>query len=418
MRVWLVTIGEPLPIDSANERLLRTGIVAEALVARGHDVVWWTSAFNHSLKSFRANEDRSIQLGPKLRLELLYGGGYRRNISIDRIRDHRRLAARFQELAASAPPPDIIQCSFPPVELSLAAVEFGRSKGIPVILDIRDLWPDVFWDVAPRVLRPVARFATQHWTRDVRRACAGASHIWGHAPAFVEWGLEHAGRAGTSHDRVFPHAYVDWQPSDAQRREAEATWDSLGVRRDDGSTTVCFTGTIGHQFDMETVLDAAAQLRAHPIRFVMCGTGDQLDRLRQRAAGLSNCIWPGWRTRFEIWTLLRRASIGLAPYIRRTDFLATIPNKAAEYFSANLPVALSLDEGLLHGLLHEYDCGFSYAGNAAVLAEHLRRLHVDRDTLTRMSANARTLFDRRFRADIVYREMIDALETIAGASRR
>jgi glycosyltransferase involved in cell wall biosynthesis len=190
------------------------------------------------------------------------------------------------------------------------------------------------------------------------------------------------------------------------------------VRRDDGATTVCFTGTIGHQFDMETVLDAAAQLQSLPIRFVLCGTGDQLDRLRQRATGLSNCVWPGWRTRFEIWTLLRRASIGLAPYIRRRDFLATIPNKAAEYFSASLPVALSLDEGLLRGLLDEYDCGFSYAGDAAVLAEHVRRLHADRGALTRMAANARTLFDSRFRADIVYGEMIDALESIAGESRR
>ena len=38
MRVWLVTIGEPLPIDGTNERLCRTGILANMLVKRGHKV--------------------------------------------------------------------------------------------------------------------------------------------------------------------------------------------------------------------------------------------------------------------------------------------------------------------------------------------------------------------------------------------
>ncbi|MCL6590483.1 MAG: hypothetical protein K6U80_11060 [Firmicutes bacterium] len=35
MKIWLVAIGEPLPTDGNNERLLRMGILANLLVARG-----------------------------------------------------------------------------------------------------------------------------------------------------------------------------------------------------------------------------------------------------------------------------------------------------------------------------------------------------------------------------------------------
>ena len=47
MKVWLFQTSEPLPIKGDNMRLLRTGMMAEALTNRGHEVVWFTGTFNH-----------------------------------------------------------------------------------------------------------------------------------------------------------------------------------------------------------------------------------------------------------------------------------------------------------------------------------------------------------------------------------
>ena len=33
------------------------------------------------------------------------------------------------------------------IELCAAAISFGRSNGIPVVVDIRDLWPDSYIDL-------------------------------------------------------------------------------------------------------------------------------------------------------------------------------------------------------------------------------------------------------------------------------
>jgi hypothetical protein len=55
MRVWLITVGEPLPLDGPGERMLRTGILAAFLAARGHEVVWWSSSFDHVRKRQRSD---------------------------------------------------------------------------------------------------------------------------------------------------------------------------------------------------------------------------------------------------------------------------------------------------------------------------------------------------------------------------
>ena len=48
------------------------------------------------------------------------------------------------------PRPDVIVASFPPIELAAAAVRLGRQFGVATVVDVRDLWPDVFRTMAGR----------------------------------------------------------------------------------------------------------------------------------------------------------------------------------------------------------------------------------------------------------------------------
>ena len=57
------------------------------------------------------------------------------------------------------PRPDLILCSYPTIELSVEAVRYGRTHGIPVVLDVRDLWPDIVLDLLPTILRSPGRVA-------------------------------------------------------------------------------------------------------------------------------------------------------------------------------------------------------------------------------------------------------------------
>src|ERR1051326_5547222 len=108
MRVWLVHAGEPLPCDSKTVRLLRIGLLAELLEERGHEVVWWSTAFDHNHKVPRPAGETRLTLRPGYTLFLLGGMGYSSNVSIRRWINHWQLSRRFAEIAPDQPRPDIV----------------------------------------------------------------------------------------------------------------------------------------------------------------------------------------------------------------------------------------------------------------------------------------------------------------------
>jgi len=227
----------------------------------------------------------------------------------------------------------------------------------------------------------------------------------------VEWGLGHAGRLATPLDRAFPLGYSDRPPSQDAIAGAERAWGELGVARDRGEFVVAFAGTMGLQkLDMAPVLAAARALQGRGVRFVFCGDGDGIDRFKAMAIGLDNVVFPGWVGRAEIWTLLRIASVGLAPYRSSLNYTGNLPNKPIEYLSAGLPILSSLD-GTLRALLLRHGCGITYEG-ADDLASALSGLLDDTGRLEAMSAAASDLYRKEFVAEVVYDELSRYLETI------
>jgi glycosyltransferase involved in cell wall biosynthesis len=239
-------------------------------------------------------------------------------LSFKRILDHRQIAGKFSALARREErKPDIILASLPTIELSLAAVRHGRENGVPVVLDIRDMWPDIFVEAVPVVLRPLARILLIPMFRDARTACAGATAITGAIEGFVPWGLKRGGRLRTGLDRAFPMGYVTRPPADQQILAAERHWDGLGVLEEDAHRTLCFIGTLGRQFDIETVLSAATECSRQNLfwRFVFCGASDRLEEYKKKAQGVGNVFFPGWVNSAQIHVLMRRPAVGLNPLL-------------------------------------------------------------------------------------------------------
>ena len=246
MRVWLVTIGEPVPVqEGARDRLHRTGYFAHFLADHGHEVTWWTSTFDHFRKKHLFGEDVTIELGPNLRVRLLKGCGYRNNLSLARMRDHRQIAKKFASEAIAAPRPDILVAALPTIELSLESVLFGKREGVPVVLDMRDMWPDIFADSVPAAARPLARLALGPLFSQARAACAGATAITGITEAFVEWGLAHGGRKRSGFDKAFPMGYTVVPPPSEAIAKAETYWDSFGITEEGDDFVACFIGNVG-----------------------------------------------------------------------------------------------------------------------------------------------------------------------------
>lgn len=419
LRVWLVTVGESLPLPGSGARLLRAGILSGILARQGHQVVWWTSTFDHWQRRHLFNSDTELRLANGVVLRLLHGCGYRRNISIRRIVDHILVARSFSRLANREPAPDVILCSLPTLELSIAATRYGIHNNVPVIVDIRDLWPDIMLEAAPKWARVLARFALFPMYYQAGRACRDAYAITGNSPPFVDWGLGQANREATALDRSFPFGYFASPPKEHDLVAAERFWGQYGLTEGRGSFIACFFGTMGHQFDLDTVLDAALMLESEgrDILFVLCGVGERLDALKIHAGQSRVVIFPGWVGHAEIYALMRMASIGLAPYRNHAGFIGNLPNKPIEYLAGGLPVLSSLD-GYLGGFLARHGCGLTYPdGEARALHDILLDIYENRQKLKKMALNARAVFAEQFDADRVYGGMSDYLREVVSAYR-
>jgi len=415
MRVWLITIGEPLPTDNTGHRLLRTGILADMMSGNGHDVVFWSSTFNHVLKCHRARSDLHLDVNESYQIRPLHGVGYSANISLRRLLNHRGVAAKFRKQAPAAHRPDVILCSLPTLELCVEATTYGHRYGVPVVLDVRDQWPDLFLDLLPWGARHLARLALSPMFRDVRRACSRAAAITGVTREFVQWGLGHANRQCGPLDRPFPMGYVEKTPSQREIHDAEDFWNSHGISLQNSEFVACFFGTIGRHFEIDPLIRAAKILAAsgRRIRWVICGSGEHLDRCRQLAVDCQNILFPGWIDAAKIWMLMRISHVGLAPYVSSENFVTNLPNKPIEYLSAGLPIVSSL-RGVLADLLLLNDCGVTYANRQVdQIVQALEALYDDPRRLKAMSANACALYQDQFIAENVYAQMQDYLLEVA-----
>lgn len=417
MRAWLLSIGEPLPCDGKGDRLWRTGHLAKALVHAGHEVRWWTSTFHHKEKKQRANEDHTWSFLPGCELQLLHANSYSRNISFARYRNHRTLAKRFLQQASELAPPDIIVSSLPTLDFCAAATKYGKENDVPVVIDVRDLWPDIFVDCSPQLMRSSARLLLSPLFRQAQQACAAATGLTGITDAFVDWAVDKVRRERNQFDQSFPMGYSETTPSSDEIQAAEHFWAEQGVTANSNEFTICFFGTLGRHFEIPTVLEAARKLEqmGRNVRWVICGTGSHSDAWKSQAKDLQSVTFPGWVSAAQIWTLMRLSQAALAPYVSTHDFARSLPNKSIEYLSAGLPIVSSL-QGVLADLLQKSDCGWTYQnGSPDQLIQIVNRLVENRDQLDAMSHKALTLYQDRFTAENVYAKMADHLQAIATA---
>ncbi len=417
MRIWLLKDGDPLPTDGENVRLLRMGLLAQELVKRGHEMVWWTSTLNHSKKEFRAGCDRDLNISNSCLIKLLHGPGYKRNISFQRIYHNRVVAKKFLQVAQRLKQPDIVLAALPTIELALAATQYGKKYRVPVLLDLRDMWPDIMVEVMPGILRPFARIVLEWQFRAAKEACQSATGLIGVTPAFLRWGLNYAQRDQNEFDAVYPLAYSDVKPDDESIKAATLFWEKYGIKSSDGCFIISFVGSVNKSFQLGVVIEAVKKM-GDQVKLVIGGVGSQLEEFRKQASGCGNIFLPGWLDKPKIWALLKMSSVGIAPYIRRRDFLILITNKPAEYLSFGLPVVTSLSSGTLGDLLAEHQCGFSYPDdNACNLERILFRIKNNAVLKENMSKNARSLYEKMFVAEKVYANMCSHLENIASGNK-
>lgn len=416
MRAWLLHIGEDLPVDG-TQRTFRYGYLAQALAARGHQVLRWAPTFRHQAKVHRFSSDRRIDIEPNYTIQFVHSPGYRRNAGIQRLRAYRILGNRFRRLAESDTPPDVIVAAIPSLEWAEAATNYGRCHGVPVVIDVRDLWPDVFLNALPKTARRFGRIPLAHYERAANRACARATALTAVSPSYLQWALKKAGRQMRPHDRVVP---IGFEPEVLPESVMQLNLLVLRNRGIDPSLPTCvFSGEFERSYDLETVLKAARKIQTEGspvVQFIFCGDGSQMPMLKRQAVGLPHVHFLGWVNAPMLQAALTISSIGLCAYA--DDALQSLPNKPFEYMSNSLDILSSLS-GDLAELLHRHQCGLTYrAGDADSLAQAVAELVNDPRRLSEMRGNGYQAWFENYRSEIIYSRFVRQLENLTCAAAK
>lgn len=415
MNVWIVEASEPLPEIDKNARKMRCTVLANYLIEAGHKVEWWTSNFSHITKKHRFSETTNISINFNFHIHLLYSPKYGRNISFERIIHNLFLAKRFvEEINKSHSKPDLIFVCMPTLELAEKCVEYGKKNQIPVVVDTRDLWPDVYLTAIPKYLHPIFKTILKTEFNRAKRIYQNATGIVAISKSYFEWSLDLAQREKTRNDGIFPLGYSVVSPEMPQfSNQKEIILTQFNLQPKD--FVICFFGTFGKSYDLSTVIRAAELLSKQSItniKIIIAGDGDKKQSLINlvQELKLSNVFLPGWIDQDEIQTVMKLSSIGLVPYTKQA--LQSLPNKPFEYMSASLPVVSSLG-GEFSQIVFKEKIGINYeAENPESLAAAILWCFNNQDECKCYGTRARLLVEEQFSNQSIYPKLVSHLEAV------
>lgn len=398
LRIWLLQIGEQLPLEK-DVPMMRTGHLALSLQSRGHEVIWWASAFNHFNKRWETKKTKKLTINQSIKIIALKGLGYKKNISLRRILDHLIVSLRFITHSRKAAKPDIIVASLPSNCLACAAVYYARKNKVPIVVDVRDPWPDIFRKYIPYNMRFIMKPFMYIEESLSRRALTGADALVSMMDTLLDWALLKIPREKRPEDRVF---YLGGEKISRNIQMEDDLIPDL-----EKYFVVTYAGTFGKMNYPLTFLQCAKLINNENILFVMAGDGELYDYIYEESKDVSNLILTGWLDRRRLAGLLAHSNVGVCTARGNVE---AFPNKVFAYFAAGLPVLMPY-EGELRNIIERLQLGYYYKhDNPQQLAEYINLLSGNPRLYESIKRNVEEAFSELFDADIIYREYASYIE--------
>jgi colanic acid biosynthesis glycosyl transferase WcaI len=163
---------------------------------------------------------------------------------------------------------------------------------------------------------------------------------------------------------------------------------------------VGYSGNLGRAHDYKTFFQAASALRENSrIAFIFIGGGAGLVELRRlvEAAGLRNVLFKPYQPLSLLDQSISVPDVHLISLEPQLEGLI-VPSKLYGILAAGRPLLfIGATDGEIARIVDCHHCGATFApGNWQTLAAQIEMLANSSETLTRLSDNARALFDREF----------------------
>lgn len=299
----------------------------------------------------------------------------------------------------------VVYASSTPLTIALPGVYAARRNSIPMVFEVRDLWPDT--PIAVGALRSGLSIAAAR--RLEQFAYRNAAQIIARSPDMAR-GIIAAGYPARQ-VTVIPNA-CDFALFDVPRSRGEAFRARHRWLQD--RPLVVYTGTLGLVNGVSyLVRTAAAARRIDPeIRFLVVGEGREEELVRRTARELGvlddNFFMMPALPKREMPDVLSAADLATSTVIDEPALWANSANKVFDAMAAGRPLAIN-HEGWLAELIRRHDCGLVLSPHDHTEAAHrLARALRDPHWLNTTAARSRQLGRSEFDRDV----LVDRLDTV------
>lgn len=245
---------------------------------------------------------------------------------------------------------DVIYASSPPLFIGGAALALSYLRRIPLVFEVRDLWPESAVALgelsSPRVI---------HWATRLEEACYQRSKIVVVVTQGIQKKLTMRGIPADKLALIPNGANVNHFQFRQDRREHLRR--ELGL---EGKFIVAYIGTLGIAYDFETIFSAAQKLQSEPnIHFLIIGEGPQKAEVTAMATeyALANLTILPEQPYELIPNYFSSADVVLITYRDNKLFSGALPVKMFDALACQRPVLLSSVEGEASQMINEANAG-------------------------------------------------------------
>ncbi len=281
---------------------------------------------------------------------------------------------------------DLVWGTSPPIFQGFTSWVLARLKGVPLLFEVRDLWPA--FAVAVGVLKNPLLIRSSEWLE--RFLYRHADVVVVNSPGFIQ----HVTQRGAQR--------VELVPNGTDTTMFTPSLDGITFRENhalQGKFIALYAGAHGLSNDLGTVLSAAKELLPHKeITIVLLGDGKDKPALQSQAAqeGLVNVLFLPPIPKLEMPDVLSAADACIAILKPLEMYKTTYPNKVFDYMAAGKPVVLAI-EGVIREVVEGAGAGIPVQpGNPHALALAILSLVDDRKLVSSMGERGRSCVQAQF----------------------
>ncbi len=264
---------------------------------------------------------------------------------------------------------DLILVTSPPLFVAIPAYILSSVKRIPLIFEVRDLWPESAIDTGMISNPLLIKFS--YWFEKTIYKKARLINVL--TPAFREKLIE---------NKNIPAEKITYIPNAADFSLADKVMDNFDAKKFriqegiDDKFVVTYIGAHGIANHLIQIIEAAEKLQDTNVLFQLIGEGMTKKSLMEevKARNLQNVRFIGHVNKPMAFKYILASDIGTS-VLKKVDTFKTIySNKTFDYMSCKKPVLLAIDGVSRQLVVEDAKCGvFVEPENADEIAEKVRQ---------------------------------------------